>query len=134
MPSGYALAWVDWSRRVAVCYPWPANWLARQWREFVWRIARAARALRGPGREGQEVANAQRIYRERQILAEEFAAGYLIGWQESLDACVEAIEEQVEHGGMRKFAKALASLPVKTGRSQALSERHAEKRERTKLN
>ena len=131
MPLGYGLAWVDWSRRVAVCYPWPANWLARQWREFVWRIERAAHALGGPGPEEQQVADAQRIYRERQILAEEFAAGYLTGWQECLDACVETIEEQVERGGLRKFARALCSLPVKTKCPQA---EHPEKRERTKLN
>jgi len=134
MPPGYGLAWMDWSRRVAVCYPWPTNWLARQWREFVWRIARAARALGGPGPEEQQIADAQRIYRERQILAEEFAAGYLTGWQECSDACVEAIAERIERGGLREFAKALSSLPVKTRRPRAQSEPQAEKRERTKLN
>lgn len=134
MPLGYGLAWVDWSRRVAVCYPWPANWLARQWREFVWRIERAARVFRGPGPEEQQVADAQRIYRERQILAEEFATGYLTGWQECLDACVETIEQQVERGGLRKFAKALCSLPAKTERHKTQAEQHPEKRERTKLN
>jgi len=132
MPLGYRLAWVDWSRRVAICYPWPANWLARQWRELVWRIERAARVLGGPGPEEQQVADAQRIYRERQVLAEEFAAGYLTGWQECLDACVEVIEQQVERGGLRKFARALCSLPAKTKRPQA--EQHPEKRERSKLN
>ncbi len=134
MPFGYAMAWVDWSRRMTVCYPWPASWLARQWREFVWRMARAARALGGPGREKEEMTNAQRIHRERQILAEEYASGYLTGWQECFEACVEAIEEELSRGGLRKVARALIPLPARTRRPQAQSERRAEKQERTKLN
>jgi hypothetical protein len=134
MPLGYGLAWVDWSRQVAVCYPRPANWLVRQWREFVWRVTHAACAFGGPGPEEQQVAEAQRIYRERQVLAEEFATGYLTGWQECIDACIETIEQQVERGGLRKVGGAWCSLPAKTGRSKTQADPHADKEERTKLN
>ena len=132
MPFGYGVAWVDWSRRLAVCYPRPADWLARQWRELAWRVERAARALVGPGPEEQQIEDAQRIYRERQILAEEFATGYMAGWQECLDACAEAIEEQVERSGLRKFART-SSLPAKK-RQRAEAEPHTDKHEHMKLN
>ena len=134
MPPNYELAWMDWSRGVAVCYPWPMNWLARQWHGFVWRITRASCAFRGLGPEEQHVADAQRIYRQRQILAEEFAEGYLTGWQECLDACIETIEQQIEQGGLRKFAKAQCSFPSKTGHSKTRPESIPEEHERTKLN
>ena len=94
------LAWIDVSRGVAVCYPWPANWLARQWREAVWRVNRAARALQGPSREQQEIVNAHRVFRERQVLAEHYASGYLTGWQECYDACLEALEEELMRAGI----------------------------------
>ncbi|MFZ0635894.1 MAG: hypothetical protein WA755_04560 [Candidatus Acidiferrales bacterium] len=32
------------------------------------------------------------MFRERQRLAEEYATGYLAGWQECIDACVQALE------------------------------------------
>lgn len=117
IPFSYRVAWVDRSRRLAVCYAWPVSWLARQWSEFVWRIVRAASALAGPGREEQEVADAQRIYRERQIIAEKFAAGYLNGWQECFDACMEAIEEEFAHGGSQRASQATKASPA--GRSQS---------------
>jgi hypothetical protein len=118
---------------LTVCYPWPASWLARQWREFVWRIACAAHVLVGPGREKLEVADAQRIYRERQIIAEEFAAGYLNGWQECFDACMEAIDEELACGGFQRAAREAKTRPAGRPRSR-MQDLPTAKMERTKLN
>ena len=57
-------------------------------RELMWRIELAWNA---PSREAQETGDMHRMFRERQRLAEEYAAGYLAGWHECLDACVEAM-------------------------------------------
>ncbi len=133
MSFSYRVAWVDWSRRLAVCYPWPVNWLARQWREFAWRIARAASALGSPGREEQEVADAQRIYRERRMIAEEYAAGYLKGWQECFDACMEAIEGELARGGLQRIAREAKTSPAERTQSQ-MQDPSTTKLERSKLN
>lgn len=133
MPFSNRVAWVDWSRRLAVCHPWPVSWLALQWREFAWRIVRAASALGGPGREEQEVADAQRIYRERQMIAEEYAAGYLDGWQECFDACMEAIEEELARGGLQRVAREAKTSPAGRPQSQ-MQDPSTAKLERSKLN
>ncbi len=95
IPLGYGLAWVDMSRWVAVCVPWPLNLIARWWRAGNWRVRRVARALAGLGIDAQFVADSQRIYREEQALAEQYAAGYLSGWEECFDACLEAVQEEL---------------------------------------
>ncbi len=95
IPLGYGLAWVDMSRWVAVCVPWPLNLIARWWRAGNWRLRHVGRALAGPGVDAQFVADSQRVFREEQALAEQYAAGYLSGWQECFDACLEAVEEEL---------------------------------------
>lgn len=95
IPAAYGVAWMDRSRCLLICYPWPANWVARLWRGLAWRLSRAVRALGGPGPDEQEAVHAQQLHRERQILAEHYAAGYLSGWQECYDTCLEAIEDEL---------------------------------------
>jgi hypothetical protein len=100
IPSGYGIGWTDASQGIVVCYPWPANRLARLWHETAWRIGRAMRALRGPSREQDEFLSAHRLHRERQVLSEQYAAGYIAGWHECFDACLEAVEEELGRAGI----------------------------------
>jgi hypothetical protein len=88
-PRGWKLAWYEPRRHVGIFYPSPLHLVARALREFTWRIAVAWRA---PTRERQDVFDVQRVQRERQKLASEFARGYLRGWQECVDAWAGAVE------------------------------------------
>lgn len=94
IPRGWRLAWYEPRRRVGVYFPVGLNWLIRTGRELVWR---ANLAWSAPTRERHESEDLQRVFRERQRLAEEYAGGYLAGWQECMDACVEAMG--VDFGG-----------------------------------
>lgn len=93
------MAWYEPKRRVAVYFPMPLHWLAEAAREIAWRIGIAWNAARRERHESQEM---QRTFRERQRLAEEYAAGYLAGWHECLDACVEALECQPNYRTKRE--------------------------------
>lgn len=88
IPRGWRMAWYEPQRRVAVYFPVPLQLLMRLARELMWRLSLACNA---PSREAHETCDIHRMFRERQRLAEEFAAGYLAGWHECLDACVEAM-------------------------------------------
>jgi hypothetical protein len=92
-PRGWRMAWYEPRRRVGVYFPAPLDRLARAWRELKWRVGVAWRA---PTREEHDVFDLQRVQRERKKLASEYARGYLCGWQESFDACVEAIDRVTE--------------------------------------
>jgi hypothetical protein len=92
-PRGWRTAWYEPARRVAVCYPAPLHWLARGLREAAWR---ARLVWNAPGREAQEVEDAQRRFRERQRLADEYARGYLTGWHECFEACMDAIDDRIQ--------------------------------------
>ena len=89
IPRGWRMAWYEPQRRVAVYFLAPLHWMMAAGRELAWRFGLAWNAHR---RERQESDDLQRVFRERQRLAEEFAAGYLAGWHECLDACMEAFE------------------------------------------
>jgi hypothetical protein len=115
IPRGYALAWVDMSRWVAVCYPWPVNLAARCWRTASWRLRQAVRAFHGPGRDAQLTAAAQRTFRQRQALAERYAAGYLCGWQDCFDACMEVVEEELGPLRRRRHAAGGADASSRRG-------------------
>lgn len=86
---GWKLAWYEPRRRVGVFLPMPLHLVARAIRELKWRLALAWRA---PTRERQDVFDLQRVQREEQKLATEFARGYLRGWQECIDAWAAAVE------------------------------------------
>jgi hypothetical protein len=92
---GWRLAWYEPRRRVGIFLPAPLHLLARAMRELKWRIGVACRA---PTRERQDVFDLQRVEREKQKLAAEFARGYLRGWQECIDAWAEAVETATREG------------------------------------
>lgn len=80
------------ARGVAAWLQMWRGWVVRGWREIAWR---ADVALRAPSLARQQAANEERAYLEEKRLSEEYARGYLCGWQECFEACVEAIEEEI---------------------------------------
>ncbi|MGA8220061.1 MAG: hypothetical protein WB780_00290 [Candidatus Acidiferrales bacterium] len=66
--------------------------MVRGLREFSYRLQIAMHA---PRIEHAQVFEMQRIQRERQRLTEEYARGYLSGWRECFQACLEAVEEEI---------------------------------------
>ncbi len=69
-PRGWRLAWYGRQRRVGIYLPTLLHWLVRFLREVRYRISLPWRA---PSRERKEFCDSERIHRERQRLAEEFA-------------------------------------------------------------
>jgi len=92
VPHGWRMAWYEPRRRVGVYYPAPLHWILRTLREFRYRLRIA---LQAPRLEGAQLFDMQRLHRDRHRLADEYARGYLVGWRECFQACVEAIEEEV---------------------------------------
>jgi len=91
VPRGWRLAWYEPRRRVGVYYPPLLHWMARAWRELAHR---ARLALRAPALERAEFFEMQAAQRQRQLLAEEYARGYLVGWSECFEVCLEAVEQE----------------------------------------
>lgn len=81
-------------RRVGVYYPAPLNWILRALREL---HHRAQLAVRAPGIEREDVFQMQRLHKERERLAEEYARGYMSGWRECFQTCMAAVEEEISH-------------------------------------
>jgi len=54
-------------------------------------------AVRAPGIECAEVFQMQRVHRKRELLAEEYARGYMAGWRECFQTCLSAVEEEISH-------------------------------------
>jgi hypothetical protein len=94
IPSCWRMAWFEPRRRVGVYYPAPFHWVMRAWREIRHRIQLA---WRGPGIEKAEAREMERLHEQRERLAEEYARGYLCGWRECFQTCVDAVED--EFGG-----------------------------------
>lgn len=92
IPRGWRLAWYEPRRRVGVYYPAPLHWILRVAREILHRTRLAVRA---PGLEHEEVFQMQRLHKERERLAEEYARGYLSGWRECFQTCLTAVEEEI---------------------------------------
>lgn len=91
VPRGWHMAWYEPRRRVGVYYPAPLHWVLRALREFRYR---AGLALRAPLMEHAEFFEMQRVHRERQQMADEYSRGYLAGWRECFQACLEAVEQE----------------------------------------
>jgi hypothetical protein len=53
-------------------------------------------ALRAPRIERSEVFQMQRAHRQRELLAAEYARGYINGWRECFHVCLDAVEEEIE--------------------------------------
>jgi hypothetical protein len=92
VPSGWRMAWYEPPRRVAIYYPAPLPWVLRGLREVSYRIRVA---LHAPRIERAQAFEMNRAHRERQRLADEYARGYLCGWRECYDACLDAVEEEI---------------------------------------
>jgi hypothetical protein len=95
VPRGWRLAWYEPRRRIGVYYPAPLHCILRALREFSYRLRIA---LRAPPIERAQVFEIQRTYRDRQRLADEYARGYLVGWRECFQTCIEAVEEELTRG------------------------------------
>lgn len=93
-PRGYQLAWYEPRRRVNVYFPPPLHWLLRLYREVRHKVLMA---LGAPLIERTEELEMQRACRERELLANEFARGYISGWRESFQTCLNAIEEELSY-------------------------------------
>ncbi len=92
IPRGWQMAWYEPRRRIGVYYPAPLHWLLRGIREVVHRVREAVRA---PAIERTEVFQMQRVHRERERLAEEYARGYMARWRECFQSCLSAVEEEI---------------------------------------
>ena len=92
IPHGWRLAWYEPRRRVGVYYPTPLHWIAR----FLLESGRRLRlAIRAPRIERAELIAMQRAHRDRQQLADEYSRGYMAGWRECYQTCVDAIESEI---------------------------------------
>ncbi len=56
---------------------------------------RVLAAIHAPEIERAQVFEMQRTHRERERLAEEYASGYLVGWRECFQACLEVVEDEI---------------------------------------
>jgi hypothetical protein len=92
IPRGWQMAWYEPRRRIGVYYPAPLHWMLRVLREFSYRLRLAVRA---PSIERADVLAIQCSDRQRQLLADEYASGYLAGWRECFHTCLEAVEEEI---------------------------------------
>jgi len=92
IPRGFQMAWYEPRRRVGVYFPSPLHWILRALREFAYRLRVA---LQAPALERADVFAMQRMHRERQRLAEEYARGYLSGWRECFESCMAAVEDEI---------------------------------------
>jgi hypothetical protein len=92
VPPGWQMAWYEPRRRVGVYFPRPLHWIVRVARELIYR---ARIAWHAPRIERKEFFDMQRTHRERQRLAEEYARGYLIGWRECFQSCLEVVEDEI---------------------------------------
>ncbi len=95
IPRGWELAWYEPRRRVGVYFPKPLHRIARAVREVAHRVRMAIDA---PDIERAEIFPMQRVHRERQKFAEEYARGYLAGWRECFHSCLSAVEEEIARG------------------------------------
>ena len=90
--QGWRMAWYEPQRRVGVYYPAPLHWVVRGLREIEYRVQIA---LRAPSLERAQVHQMQRLQRERERLAEEYSKGYMAGWHECFQACLDAVEDEI---------------------------------------
>jgi hypothetical protein len=88
----WRVEWRAWARRVASAARATVELIRRGWREFT---RRAGLALNAPSLERQQMADADRTYLVRKRLTEEYSRGYLCGWQECFETCMQAIEDEI---------------------------------------
>jgi len=109
VPSGWRMAWYEPPRRIGVYYPAPLHWVLRALREFAYRVHVA---LRAPRIERAQAFEMNRAHRDRQLLAEEYARGYMSGWRECYGACLVAVEEEISRSNqVWEIGDLLADIP-----------------------
>ena len=91
VPRGWHFGWYDLRRRVGACCPAPLQWCARAVRELAYRVQLAFAA---PPLERAVLLEAQVTHRHRQLLAEGYASGYLAGWRECFEVCLQTLEQE----------------------------------------
>jgi len=82
IPSGFRTAWIDSSRNVRVLYRWPVHLLMRCLLEGCWRLEKF---VQGPSRLQCGWERNHQLQFDLERLAQEYAQGYLEGWQECFD-------------------------------------------------
>src|SRR5262249_7282738 len=92
VPRGWQMAWYEARRRTGVYYPRLLNWLLGALRELMYRVHLAVRA---PRLECAQVFDMQRLHRERERLAVEYARGYVSGWRECFQTCLDVVDEEI---------------------------------------
>lgn len=92
VPYGWRIAWHEPARGTSVYYPIPLHWFVRVIREFAYRLRVA---LRAPRIEDAERLAVQHTDRDKQRFADEYARGYLAGWRECFQTCLEAVEQEI---------------------------------------
>lgn len=96
VPRGWRMAWYEPPRRVGVYYPAPLHWVLRMLRELSYRLRVATHT---PTIERAQAFQLNRMHQERQRFADEYARGYMCGWRECYEACLDAVEEEVSRDG-----------------------------------
>lgn len=91
VPRGWRMAWYEPQRRIGVYYPAPLHVIVRIARELGYRLRLA---MDTPPAECAQVFGMARARRERERLAEEFSSGYMAGWNECFEACMDAVQEE----------------------------------------
>jgi hypothetical protein len=76
-----------------VYFPFPLHWIARAFLEIAYRLRLA---LRAPQPERAEFISMQRSHADQQRMADEYSRGYMAGWRECYQACIDAIEGEMD--------------------------------------
>jgi hypothetical protein len=90
--SGWRMARYEPQHQVGVYTAMPLSWVGRMLREFRYRVNVAVTA---PTLEQEKVLESQRANRDRERRAEEYSKGYMAGWHECFEACLQAVEEEI---------------------------------------
>lgn len=113
VPRAYRMAWHEPRRNVAIYCPVPLHWVVRRWRELRSRLGGVPGS---PRTDQKKTLEAQPLERERQRLAEEFGRGYLVGWRECFQVCLNAIEDEISRQmAMGDSARWLAGVNETSG-------------------
>jgi hypothetical protein len=96
IPRGWRLAWHEPRRGVGIYFPLPIQYFLRAAREILYRLRLA---LSAPTIENAQTLLDHHTHRERQRFADEYARGFLSGWHECFDTCMQAVEEEVSNAG-----------------------------------
>lgn len=81
----------SWRSKKAYIFT-PARWIVRALRDWRYRIRIALTVQKLEDVQSQELRRAQE---DRERLAHEYSQGYMAGWRECFDACLQAVEDEI---------------------------------------